>query len=216
MGLFSRRKNQEPERVPAENLIPAVVDEARGTARVGDDAVPIFPLLVDVAADGDIVAEGISADQQPIRTVLPSGLTVRYAFERPTHWDYVNYATAERLGHTPESLHSEAVRWLTQVDFIAEAMGGRIRLTMPEGREDLAASLVLRAGSLREFYGPRLDGDPVIAVANRVIVLMCGANDTESVDSLRDMAAAIYAAGDAKPVSTKLYRIDAAGELQLL
>jgi hypothetical protein len=214
MGLFSRRKNPQPERVADEQLIPAVVDPVSGVARVGDDAAPIFPLLMDVASDGDIAIEGFPPEQQPVRTVLPSGLTVRYAFERATHWDSVNYATAERLGHTPESLHTEAMRWLTQIDFIAESMGGRIRLTMPEGREDLAASLVLRAGALREFSGSRLDGDPVIAVAQRVMVLMCGSNDTESVDSLREMAAAIYAAGDAKPVSTALYRIDAAGQLQ--
>jgi hypothetical protein len=216
MGLFGRRKPAPTLSTPDE-VVAVVADPVTGRARVGEYAAPIYPLLVDTAYSREALHEELPPEHRPVLRVLECGLSVRYAFDRGGHWDYVTRSVAERIGHDDESLHAEALAWLTQLDFYAEGGGGRLRLEMPEGKEDLAASLVLRAGDLWSQFGDRVEGDLVVAVAQRIAVHLCGSADAESVQGLRELSVALYALVDeAKPVSRELYVISADGALRAL
>lgn len=216
MGLFGRRKPAAVAVEPDE-IMPVVADPVSGRARVGEYAAPIYPLLVDTAYASEALHEHLPAEHRPVLRALECGLSVRYAFDRGGYWDYVTRSVAERIGHDDDSLHAEALAWLTQLEFTAESGGARIRLEMPEGKEDLAASLVLRAGDLWSQFGGRVDGDLVVAAAQRIALHLCGSADAESVQSLRELSGALYALVDeAKPVSSDLYVISADGALRAL
>lgn len=201
MGLFSRRRPADPDPVPV------VVDPVAGTARIGADAVPLYPLVMDDRAAASLRARSAG----PLLSVHDSGLTVAYVLEREAAWEYVTPATAERLGLTEAALAAESLAWLARIAPVASGGDGRFRLEMPSGSEDLAASLILRADVVHALVDEFVAGDPVVAIGQRVAMHLCGTDDTEAVEGLRELARGLYESGDAAPVSTALYRLGADG-----
>jgi hypothetical protein len=206
MGLFSRRRPERGDLDP----VAVVVDPVAGTARVGADAVPLYPLVMDDRTRDALLSRYAGSDR-PVLDAHASGLTVAYVLERDAAWEYVTAATASRLGLTGAALAAESLAWLERVDPVVAGGDGRFLLEVPAGREDLAASLILRAAFLHDLFDEFVAGDPVVAVGQRVSMHVCGADDAESVEGLRLLARGLYDAGDATPVSTALYRLGADG-----
>jgi len=204
MGLFSRRRPTDAAPVPV------LVDPVAGTARVGADAVPLYPLVMDDRAAASLRSRSTASDG-PLLTAHDSGLTVAYVLEREAAWEYVTAATAERLGLTEAAVTAESLAWLARLAPVASGGDGRFRLEMPEGSEDLAASLILRADAVHALVDEFVAGDPVVAIGQRVAMHLCGTDDTEAVEGLRELARGLYESGDAAPVSTALYRLGADG-----
>jgi hypothetical protein len=196
--------------------VPTVVNPVDGTARVGDYGHPIYPLLVNPWAlkDFEVVPD---PEWRPVLKSLDCGLVVAYAFDEGGRWSYVAKAVAQQIGHTPETLHEEAMVWLGQVEPLAETGEGRVRVKLPEGKEDLTASLILRGRELVASFGPAVDGTPVVGIGHRVELMICSIDDTDAVDGLRELSQALYSGeGEGKPVSPELYTLDASGAITLL
>ena len=206
MGLFSRRRPISG----AADAVAVVADPATGRARVGTDAVPILPLVLDDRAAAALMARS-AASNAPILAPHASGLTIAHVLDRDGAWEYVTASTAARLGHTVESLAAEALAWLALIDPIVSGGDGRFLLETPPGSEELAASLILRAGFLHTLFNEFVAGDPVIAIGQRVSMHVCGTEDADAVAGLRELARGLYNGGDAAPVSTTLYRLGADG-----
>lgn len=204
MGLFSRRRPAD------EDPVPVVVDPMAGTARVGADAVPLYPLVMDDRAAASLRARSGGSDG-PLLSVHDSGLTVAYVLERDAAWEYVTAATAARLRLTEAALAAESLAWLARIAPVVSGGDGRFLLEMPEGSEDLTASLILRADVLHALVDEFVAGDPVVAIGQRVAMHLCGTDDVEAVEGLRELARGLYDSGDAAPVSTALYRLGADG-----
>lgn len=206
MGLFSRRR---PVSSTAD-AVAVVADPATGRARVGADAAPILPLVLDDRAVAALLARSAASDA-PILAPHTSGLTVAHVLDRDGAWEYVTASTATRLGHTVESLAAEALAWLARIDPIVSGGDGRFLLQTPPGSEELAASLILRAGFLHALFDEFVAGEPVIAIGQRVSMHVCGTEDSDAVAGLHELARGLYDVGDAAPVSTTLYRLGADG-----
>jgi hypothetical protein len=87
-------------------------------------------------------------------------------------------------------------------------------MKMPEGKEDLAASLILRGRELVESFGPTVEGTPVVGIGHRVELMLCSIDDADAVEGLRALSQALYSGeGDGKPVSPELYTLDASGTI---
>ncbi|NQX03353.1 hypothetical protein HQQ82_00900 [Rathayibacter sp. VKM Ac-2856] len=206
MGLFSRRRPMSG----AADAVAVIADPATGRARVGADAVPILPLVLDDRAVAAVLARSVLSDA-PILVPHASGLTVAPVLDRDGAWEYVTASTAARLGHTSESLAEEALAWLARIDPIVSGGDGRFLLETPPGSEELAASFILRAGFLHALFDEFVPGEPVVAIGQRVSMHVCGTEDSDAVAGLHELARALYDGGDAAPVSPTLYRLGADG-----
>ena len=206
MGLFSRRRPAGG----AQEAVAVIADPVTGRARVGADAVPVYPLVLDERAR-DVLLSRFAATAEPVLGTHASGLTVAYVLERDAAWEYVTAASAARLGLDGSALAAESLAWLGRVDPVVSGGDGRFLLEAPPGREDLAASQILRADVLHDLFDEFLAGDPVVAIGHRAAMHLCGSDDLEAVEGLRMLARGLYESGDAAPVSTGLYRLGADG-----
>ena len=193
-----------------------MVNPVDGAARVGEYGHPIYPLLVNpwALADFEVIPDPL---WRPVLRRLDCGLVVAYAFDEGSQWSYVAEAVARQIGHSPETLHDEAMTWLGQVELRAESGGGRVRIQLPEGREDLTASLILRGRDLAAAFGGLVDGPLVVGIGHRVELMICSRDDTGAVDGLRELSLALYAGeGAGKPVSAELLTLDTDGTIGVL
>jgi hypothetical protein len=187
-----------------------VVDPVARRARVGADAAPVYPLVMDDHL-GAALRSRFPGTDEPVLDVHASGLRVAYVLERESAWEYVTAATADRLGLAGTALAAESLAQLARIDPVVSGGGGRFLLETPVGREDLAASHILRAAYLHDLFDEFVAGDPVVAIGQRVAMHVCGTEDSEAVTGLRELARGLYELGDASPVSTVLYRLGADG-----
>jgi hypothetical protein len=206
MGLFSRRRPVSGD----VDAVAVVADPATKRARVGADAVRILPLVLDDHSVAALLTRSAPADA-PLLAPHASGLTIAHVLDRDGAWEYVTASTAARLGHTAQSLAAEALAWLARIDPIVSGADGRFLLETPPGSEELAASLILRAGFLHALFDEFVAGDPVTAIGQRVSMHVCGTEDANAVAGLRELARGLYDGGNAAPVSTTLYRLGADG-----
>jgi hypothetical protein len=211
MGLFSRGKRTEA--TAEDTLTPVFTDPVTGRSRTGQIGYPIVPLLINEWALRDL--DALPEDKRPIVLHLDSGLDVGYAFDTPERFVYVNRDQLDDLGHTAQTLHEEATRWLRQTAAERLEVGGngRYRLELP-GTEDLTASLILTPDVWLDRV--ELDGAPIVAVGHRIMLHVCGSNDTEGVDGLRGLAKALFETQEAKPVSPELFVLGSEGEISRL
>ncbi|NQX18190.1 hypothetical protein [Rathayibacter sp. VKM Ac-2857] len=206
MGLFSPRRPVSGD----VDAVAVVANPAAKRARVGADAVRILPLVLDDRSVAVLLTRSAPADA-PILAPHASGLTIAHVLDRDGAREYVTASTAVRLRHTAESHAAEALAWLARIDPIVSGGDGRFLLETPPGSEELAASLILRAGFLHALFDEFVDGDPAVAIGQRVSMHVCGTEDADAVAGLRELARGLYDGGDAAPVSTTLYRLGADG-----
>ena len=112
------------------------------------------------------------------------------------------------------SLHDRALTNLARRgDIEVEGGGGRYRLTVPD-EMDLTASTHLAPARWRAAVD--IPGDLAVAVPTRIHVLLCSADDADSVAALQGYATELFAQAASKPVTTQLLRLDTAGVLSVL
>ena len=126
------------------------------------------------------------ADSEPLHRDLAGDLLLVFAEDDVNGMRFVSRGELERL-----QLRDDASLDQRALDNLAARLG-ELKITGKGGRYRLEfdnfyeASLVLLAARWRDRL--TLDGDPVIAIAARNTVLVCGSGDRESIDSLRRFA----------------------------
>jgi uncharacterized protein YtpQ (UPF0354 family) len=146
-------------------------------------------------------AAGIENKEAFITEPLTDELLVAFVEDKPEAMSYVAPGELEALGLTREQLMPLALENLRRQlpALTVEGQDGRYGVRA-DGNYD--ASFVFLAQEWRDRV--EIKGDPVVAVPARDELLVCGSEDSDSVRSLRDMAARIMAQS-AYGLSAQLY-----------
>lgn len=197
--LFRNKKVAAPVPTPApENLVvPLLSGQAWMDGNAATFAqIPDFP-----------------AGQHPFAQALTGEVYVTYAIDPGPSWEVVKIDDVPAYGDA-EALRERALSNLVRRgDIAVEGGGSRYRLTVPD-EMDLTASALLTPDRWRSAID--IPGDLAVAVSTRIHVLLCSADDAESVAALQSYATELFAQAASKPVTTQLLRLDAAGTLSVL
>lgn len=133
-------------------------------------------------------AAKVPADRRPLSEPLVGLLVVAYVEDLDDTMDYVSPSHLQRLGMDVDTLRSHALQNLHArlPQLRLEGGGGRYAARLDRNYD---ASMVLFFEEWRA--GMDLAGEPILAIAARDEVLVCGSADTAAVAGLRKMAAAI-------------------------
>ncbi|MGO1073614.1 hypothetical protein [Lysobacter sp. CA199] len=116
---------------------------------------------------------------------LVGDLVLTYVEDKPDSMNFLSPDEAQRRGLDAQTLRERALsnlsRFLPELD--VQGNGGRYAARLDRNYD---ASMVLLFEHWRERVQVR--GEPVFAIAARDEVLVCGSEDRESLDSLRDIA----------------------------
>ncbi|MFF7290917.1 hypothetical protein ACFY9N_00150 [Microbacterium sp. NPDC008134] len=193
MGLF-RRKKREPEASASVQsalqglVVPLLVGREWFAANEQKFAgIPDFP-----------------ESAMPFARQITDELWATYATDAHGMWDVVQRGGVDAFGGADE-LHRSAVENLVRRvsgDLDIGGADGGYRLQTP-AEADLAASLVL----VPELWLDRVQiaGAPVLALPSRIGLVVCGADDADNVDVLRQYSDSTFATGPGKPVTTALH-----------
>ncbi|MFK4789087.1 hypothetical protein [Microbacterium sp. ZW T5_56] len=196
---FRNKKTAEPAppAAPADLVVPMLSGQSWKDATAAKLAqIPDFP-----------------AGQHPFAQPLTGEVYVTYAIDPGPSWEIVNIDEVPAYGDAA-SLHERALSNLARRgDIEVEGGSGRYRLTVPD-EMDLTASTLLAPARWRAAVD--IPGDLAVAVPTRIHVLLCSADDTETVAALQGYATELFAQAASKPVTTQLLRLDAAGTLSVL
>lgn len=217
MGNWYRRYLEAPARLQAN--LKNQMESARTMGLRGDPSVPgidaILPAIkttawLDVSA-AQLSSIGVPADQQPASRRLVGDLSVTYVEDKPGAVRYLSTAELEGLDLDASSAHALALGNLAPRVSDLQVRGKRGRFTARlDGTYD--ASLVLFLDQWIDRLP--LKGVPVLAVAARDELMVCGSDDEESLAALR-AAAAHIAGSSAYGLSGRLFAWRA-GRLQEL
>ncbi|MBZ4191897.1 hypothetical protein [Niabella beijingensis] len=151
---------------------------------------------------------GGTAAEAAVRFALqPLGddLIVVYVNDTPGGMSYLSPAEISEAGFPDAAgLHQAALQNLRAKlkEAVFEGGGGRYAIRLDNNYD---ASLVLLLDEILPSI--RINGNPVVALPSRDELMICGDQDTESVESLQDIAGQIYAV-NAYTISKKLYAWD--------
>ncbi|QWF16093.1 hypothetical protein [Lysobacter capsici] len=141
---------------------------------------------------------------------LAGDLVLTYVEDTPDSMSFLSPADAERGGLDGEALRAQALSNLSRFlpELNVQGADGRFVARLDRNYD---ASMVL----LFEHWAERIQvqGDPVFAIAARDEVMVCGSEDRQSLDSLKDIAAQI-AQSSAYNLSHALF-VHRDGELQV-
>lgn len=199
--LFRNKKSAEPAPAPAvapeDLVVPMLSGQSWKDATAAKLAqIPDFP-----------------AGQHPFAQPLTGEVYVTYATDPGPSWEIVNIDEVPAYGGAA-SLHDRALANLARRgDIEVEGGGGRYRLTVPD-EMDLTASTLLAPARWRAAVD--IPGDLAVAVPTRIHVLLCSADDADSVAALQGYATELFTQAASKPVTTQLLRLDTAGALSVL
>lgn len=199
MGLFGRRRKTASEVVANEE-----------TDRAGL-VVPLMAGRAWLAGTEESLARipDFPDEAKPFTAELSEELSAAYAADPQGSWEMIQRGEVEAFGGR-DALHRTAVENLLRRadDVLVEGGAGRYRVRVPS-EPDIAASLILAPQLWRERM--ELAGDPVICAPTRVVLLVCGSEDAEAVETLHGYATAMFDEADGKPVTTALHTIGASG-----
>ncbi|MES2183360.1 MAG: hypothetical protein V4505_02340 [Pseudomonadota bacterium] len=183
----------------AEQLADAHQVQARSADRVGDAAQPQAAVLLPVVKTtgwqqtvaAQLDAAQVPPERRPFSVPLAGSLVLAYVEDSADAMDYVSPARMQALGLDAAALHSQALHnlestLLPQLD--VQGGGGRYAARLDHNYD---TSMVLLFDRWRQRIA--VEGDPVIALAARDELLLCGSADTGTVAGLRGMAAEILA-----------------------
>lgn len=166
---------------------------------------PIVPLLVndEWVASAEVIPD---VDQRPVYIPVGEKWGVSFAQDVNDSYTMVNRRVAVNAGYDDTALLKAATEHLAEIARTnLQASGdGRYRLELPE-HADLAASLILIMPLLLPSLN--LSGQPVIAIGHRIMLHVCGSDDAEGIESLRELTQSLYSSGEAKPVTPLLYTL---------
>lgn len=180
MGLFSKK----PAAPVLESVLPLLVN---------DEWIASAEVIPDV-------------HQRPVYIPVGEKWGVSFAQDVAGSYSIINRQTAVDAGYDDTALLKAATEELASI-----ARGGlqasgdeRYRLELP-GHEDLAASLIL----IMPLLLPSLPiaGRPVIAIGHRIMLHVCGSEDKDGIEGLRELSRSLYSSGEAKPVTPDLYTL---------
>lgn len=146
-------------------------------------------------------ASKVPQDRRPLSEPLVGPLVVAYVEDLDDAMNYVSPSHLHRLGMDVDTLRGHALQNLHArlPQLRLEGGGGRYAARLDRNYD---ASMVL---FFEEWQaGLDLAGEPILAIAARDEVLVCGSADTAAVAGLRKMASAI-AAESAYGLSRKLF-----------
>jgi hypothetical protein len=220
MSLFKRapKGTAAPTVTPVETTtlvdhpLAAPVSDERWPG--GDERWPIVPLL-QPAAWCQQAREAIpDPGWWPVVEALPNDLVVTFALDHPDRFETLTEGRADRLGLARDQLTEEAYGILDQrtTGVVLEGGGGRYRVELPD-HPDLTASLILNVG--RWLHPDQISGRPVLAVARRIMLHVCGADDAESIAGLDDLNRSLFDTPtvEGKRLTPELFTVDPAGHL---
>jgi hypothetical protein len=185
------------------------------TSTPEDVVVPMLSGQEWMDANAAIFAQipDFPAGQHPFAQPLTGEVYVTYAIDPGPSWQVVNIDDVPLYGDATALRERALANLARRGDIDVESGNGRYRLSVP-AEMDLSASVLLAPHRWRTAID--LPGDLAVAVPTRMHVLICSVDDAESVGALRGYATELFAEAAAKPVTTQLLRMDAAGTLSVL
>ncbi|MDR1266323.1 MAG: hypothetical protein LBK42_12410 [Propionibacteriaceae bacterium] len=191
----------EIDRVEASDLdlIPAP-DE--GAAEEGADQIvsdsrwPIVPLVQPADWLDRLKSQLDDPQWWPLTEDLPHGLKLAFAFDLPDSFELISPRQAKAAGLSPAQVGAAARATLDQLCTGIERQGnaGRYRIELP-GHPELTASLILNTAS---WLNPDdIAGDPVLAIARRDLMHVCGRDDAGSTAGLAALNQSLFEDDDA-------------------
>lgn len=153
----------------------------------------------DMAANVELLrAKGAETTDLPIMEAVVEGVVATLGLDTPDSFTLLSESLLRRHRLQPGLARAGALARLrhASTDLVSEGGAGRYRVQYPENR-DLTASFALVADEW--LKAELLDGEPVLAIATRVSIHLCGANDTDSVRELAELAQEMYQAGVEDP-----------------
>lgn len=198
MGLFGRRKNRDA-------AAPQGPDEGHRT----DLVVPLLAGAAWMAANSERFAliPGFPESAVPHARPLADGLWATYASDASGAWEVVQRGQVDELGGAAR-LHALALENLRRrvADDIAVGGGGTRYAFEVASERDLTASLALIPDLRRQVV--EIPGRLAFAVPTRVNLFVCGADDADTLPSLRELAPALFDRADGKPVAPTLFALE--------
>jgi hypothetical protein len=197
--------NGDPQALLAELFAGQLAEARQVQARsdagdtggvAGDGAAALLLPVVKTTGWQQTVATQLDAakvppESRPFSVPLAGPLVLVYVEDSSDSMDYVSPARMQVLGLDADALHTQALRnlestLLPQLD--VQGGGGRYAARLDRNYD---ASMVLLFDRWQDRIA--VAGDPVIALAARDDLLICGSDDRETVASLRGMATDILA-----------------------
>lgn len=199
MGLFSRKKKEAaPSSAatvpPSELVVPLIA--GRAWMEANEETFSRIP--------------GFPDEARPFATSISEELWVTYAVDPEGTWELVQGGQVADFGGA-DALHSTALRNMVArvgSDLAIEGGNGRFRLHTPS-EPDLACSLVLTP----ELWLSEIDltGAAIVCAPTRVELLVCGSDDADSVQELRNFATELFEEARGKPVTSVLHQARPSG-----
>ncbi len=199
MGNLYTRYLQQPQNL--QTLFAAQLAIAHGVQQrvdhepAGPATARILPVVKTTgwqrSTAAQLEASEVPADRRPLVVPLVGPLVLAYVEDLPDAMDYVSPHRLQALGLEQAELHALALRNLEeQLLPQLDVQGGRGRYAARLDH-NYDASMVLLFDRWRDRIA--VEGEPVIAIAARDDLLLCGSGDTATVAGLRGMATDILA-----------------------
>jgi hypothetical protein len=197
MGNAYTRYLQEPRDI--DNLQARQLEEARTVQATFDAPLPgldcILPVIKTTGwaetTAAQLDAAGVPHESRPLSWPLAGDLLLAYVEDLPDTMNYVTAARLKSLGLEEDALRSLALKNLSRLLPALDVKGGGGGRYAARLDRNYDASMVLLFSQWRS----RLDvaGEPVIVIAARDDVLICGSDDAASLAELQVMADTIAA-----------------------
>ncbi len=194
MGNWHGRYLQQPDRL--KELLAKQLDEAHAvqasSARSSLGLGCILPVIKTFdwrqATAAQLDAAKVPHESRPLSLPLVGDLMVAYVEDTPTAMSYIAASRLESLGLDMPALQALALENLARrlPELQVKGGGGRYAARLDRNYD---ASMVLLFSQWRNQI--EVAGDPVLVIAARDDLLICGSEDIDSLTSLRAMAAEV-------------------------
>jgi hypothetical protein len=207
MGNAYARYVQQPQDI--ENLQARQLEEARSVQSAFDAPALGLDCILPVIKTTEwgattatqLNAAGVAEESRPLSWPLAGDLLLTCVEDMPDTMSYVTPARLKTLGLDEDALRSLALENLSRMLSRLEVKGGGGRYAARLDR-NYDASMVLLFSQWRDKVD--VSGEPVIVIAARDDVLICGSEDAASLAELQIMARTI-AAESAYGLSQQLF-----------
>jgi uncharacterized protein YtpQ (UPF0354 family) len=169
------------------------------------DQTTVVPIIKDLIYLKEITEMGMEDD--PIyHETLVADLIVVYAEDLDHHLSFLTNSEIESLGLPSEGLRSIAIRNLdAKIDKIERYGDGPTYMLSAEGTFE--ASIIL-IDAVWDSLAELVEGDFVVAVPSRDMVIFTGTKSVEGIQKLRDLAKSIHENGSYLISKTLIVRRD--------
>ena len=161
----------------------------KSTAPTEPDRSTLVPRIKTHQFTAALKGMNVPEDQLPYTEPLVADLLVTYAFDLPGMFQMASGAAIRELGIRPEEARGIAVanlkRQLPEIGFAEHGPVSRIVTG-----ENLEACTLL-AETFWDQIAAETDGEVVVSVPSRDVVLFCGSNSADGIAVLRAIAAEV-------------------------